>query len=121
MNIFKRCTEFKTTTEGFLHSEFLNEIHLRHLPEIVQMSEMLVISSNDITNLAFVFMPNVLNDDSCNFLLFTCQEMAIAFLLWSWYKKSDSSLPMISDVPGGYCLPFPSSYLHAGCHNCYPS
>ena len=120
VNMFKRRTEFDATTVGFLHSEFLNENHLRHLPEIVQMSEMLVISSNDILNLAFVFTPHVLNDDSCN-LFFTCQGMAFAFLLRSRCKKVESGLPIISDVPGGYCLPFPSAYLHSGYHDCYPS
>ena len=120
VNVFKRCTEFDATAVGFLHSEFLNENHLRHLPEIVQMSEMLVISSNDIMNLAFVFTPHVLNDDSCN-LFFTCQGMAIAFLLRSRYEKVVTGLPIISDIPEGYCLPFPSAYIHSGCHDCYPS
>ncbi|KAI2510048.1 hypothetical protein MHU86_4342 [Fragilaria crotonensis] len=120
VNIFKRCTEFDATTVGFLHSEFLNENHLRHLPEIVQMSEMLVISSNDILNLAFVFTPHVLNDDSCN-MFFTCQGMALAFLLRSRCEKVESGMPIISDVPNGYCLPFPSSYLRSSCHDCYPS
>ena len=121
VNVFKRLTEF-AATDGFLYPEFLDDNHLRHLPEIVQMAELRVISSDDIMNLAFVFTHLVLKD-SCSNLFFTCQGMANAFIVRFRYQEQGAAeLRKLIDVPDGYCLPFPSSYsTNTRYHDCFPS
>jgi hypothetical protein len=119
VNIFKRFTEFAATTASILRPEFINDNHLRHLPEVVQTEEMQLITSSDIMNLAFVFTPTALKD-SCN-LFFTCQGMAIAFIVRSRYQEQVGlELPMLTEVPPDHCLPFPSSYIGSGYYDCYP-
>ena len=118
VNVFKRFTEFETTTASILRPEFINENHLRHLPGVVQMEEIQLISGEDIMNLAFVFTPTALKD-SCN-LFFTCQGMAIAFIVRSRYQEVGLELPMLTEVPPDHCLPFPSSYIGSGYYDCYP-
>jgi hypothetical protein len=118
VNIFKRIAEIEAVTLGILHPEFLDENHLRYLPEIVQLTEMLIISSDDIMNLAFVFTATVLKDSTCN-LFFTCQGMSIAFVM-RYRVQFHSQEPMLIAVPHGQCLPFPSSYVNSGYHDCYP-
>jgi hypothetical protein len=59
VNIFKRLTDF-SAREGFLCPKVLDDNHLWHLPEIVQTTELRVVSCDDIMNLAFVFTKNVL-------------------------------------------------------------
>jgi hypothetical protein len=77
VNIFKNLNE--VTGEGVLHPQVLQENHLRHLREVVQMSELRVVDTKDIINLSFVFTLSSLQDSST--LAFTCQGMTLAFLL----------------------------------------
>jgi hypothetical protein len=117
VNIFKRFTDF-SATEGFLCPKVLDDNHLRHLPEIVQTTELRVVSCDDIMNLAFVFTKSSLHD-LCN-TFFACQGMTIAFIIRFRYKRV-SDLPILIGVPSGYCLPFPSSYKNSRYHDCFSS
>ena len=121
VNIFKAMTEF-SATETFHHPKVLVEPHLRHLPEIVQTSEICLIPSDEIVNLAFVFTTTSLQDSSNLFSI--CQGMSIAFLvryrILSQERRSSEPVVMI-DLPESCCLPFPSSYPNSGHHDCFAS
>jgi hypothetical protein len=106
-NIFKRLSEL-SVTEGFLRPKALDENHLRHLPEVVQTTEIRSISSNEMINLAFVFTMASLQD--AHNLFFTSQGMAIVFVVRYRSEVVQNNQPMLIDVPGDCCLPFPSSY-----------
>jgi hypothetical protein len=103
VNIF---TSLNLVTGNFLHPQVLQDNHLRHLQEIVQTSELRIINTNDIVNLCFVFTLSALQDTST--LAFTCQGMTVAFLLR--FRCHEGGAGPLSEVPEGYCLPFPSSY-----------
>jgi len=103
VNIFK---SLKEVTGDFLHPQVLQENHLRHLQEIVQTSELRIVDTKDILNLCFVFTLSSLQDTST--LAFTCQGMTGAFLLR--FRSNEGGAGPLSEVPDGYCLPFPSSY-----------
>jgi hypothetical protein len=118
VNIFKELNTF-AATDGFLHPELLDENHLRHLREVVQTEELQVISSDNIINLAFVFTVGSLQD-SCN-LFFTCQGMAIAFVVRFRVEQSKRAQPMLIELPDGYCRPFPSSYPNSRYFDCFAS
>ena len=108
VNIFKRLNELPRR-EGFLyqHPHVIQENHLRHLQEVVQTSELRIVDTNDIIDLCFVFTRSSLSDTST--LAFTCQGMTRAFLLR--FRCNDGGAGrLLSEVPDGYCLPFPSSY-----------
>jgi hypothetical protein len=105
VNIFKRLNE--VTGQGILHPPVLQENHLRHLQEIVQTAELRIVNPRIIVNLCFVFTLHSLTDTST--LAFTCQGMALAFLLRFRLNDSGGGL-FLSEVPHGCCLPFPSSY-----------
>ena len=117
VNISKRLTDF-SATEGFLCPEMLDDNHLRHLPKIVQTTELRVVSSDDIMNLAVVLTKISLHD-LCN-MFFACQGMTIAFIIRFRYEQV-SDLPILIDVPSGFCLPFPSSYKNSRYHDCFSS
>ena len=102
VNIFKRLAEF-ASMEGILFPKLLDDNHLRHLPEIVQMAETRVISCHDIMNLAFVFR-HIVHKDACN-LFFTCQGMATAFIVRFRFEQGTEK-SMLTNVPDGHCLPF---------------
>ena len=81
-NVFKKLSEVvagQEHTERTLWPQGFVENHLRHIPEIVQTTELRVVAMTDITNLAFVFTEASLNDTT-NFY-YCCQGMANAFLL----------------------------------------
>jgi hypothetical protein len=101
VNIFKRLAEV-ASSEGILYPKLL-----QHLPEIVKMAELRVISCNDIVNLAFVFS-HISLKDACN-LFNTCQGTAIVFIVRFRFQQRTEKW-MLTDVPDGHCLPFPSSY-----------
>ena len=122
VNIFQRLTEFVAgTTVGFMHPEALDDNHLRYLPEIVQTAELRVISSDDIMNLAFVFFTRTVLKDSTN-LFSTCQGMTNAFILRFRTQQPEVESSLLTNVPDGYCLPFPSSYTSNArfYHDCFP-
>jgi hypothetical protein len=70
VNVFKRMTELIETEEDVMQPSPLDDNHLRHVPEVVQMPEICSISSDDIINLAFVLTMEWSLKDSCN--LFAC-------------------------------------------------
>jgi hypothetical protein len=115
VNIFRFLTE-APKTEGFLSPNVLNENHFRHLTEIVQLTELRVVPTNEIVNLSFVFTMASLQDPSN--LFSTCQEMILAFLLrFRLGDPSASARPVLMEVPAGSCLPFPSNYKNSSYHD----
>ena len=120
VNIFKQLDAF-AGTDGFLYPKQLDENHLRHLREIVQTEELRVILTDDIINLAFVFNPMSLHDSSN--LFFTCQGMAIAFVVrFRFQEHAIQGQPSrLIELPDGYCRPFPSSYPNSRYYDCFAS
>jgi hypothetical protein len=111
VNIFKRLNEVLMRQEGILHPPVLQDNHLRHLQEIVQTTELRVVSASDIMNLCFVFTSSSLfGGDTSSTLASTCQGMALAFLLRFHLSDSHAGGLVLSEVPPKCCLPFPSSY-----------
>jgi hypothetical protein len=106
VNIFKNLNE--VTGGIILQPPVLQENHLRHLQELVQTPELRSVDAKDIINLCFVFTLLSLKDTST--LAFTCQGMALAFLLRFGFNNDGGGGGSLSEVPDGYCLPFPSSY-----------
>jgi hypothetical protein len=82
VNFFKRLSEVIAGEDGDAASMLLpQEIvvnHLRHIPEVIQTTEVRMIPMVDISNLAFVIIDAALQDTSN--LYFICQGMANAFL-----------------------------------------
>ena len=123
VNIFKNFNEFGPR-EGVLSSRGVSESHLKHLPEIVQTMEMLVVAMTDISNLAFVFTEASLQNASN--MNFTCQGMANAYLLRYRFNQrrddpdvEDARRQLLSKIPFNYCLPFPSCYKNSMYHDCF--
>ncbi len=120
VNIFKRLNAF-AGLDGFLYPKLLDENHLQHLREIVQTEELRVVSTNDIINLAFVFTLRSLEDSSN--LFFTCQGMAIAFIVRFRFQDDaiQAQTGRLIELPDGYCRPFPSSYPNSRYYDCFAS
>ncbi|KAI2505091.1 hypothetical protein MHU86_9367 [Fragilaria crotonensis] len=116
VNIFRFLKEVQQT-EGLLYPNVLNENHLRHLTEIVQTTELRVVPASDVVNLSFVFTMSSLQDPSS--LFFTCQGMYMAFLLRFRFDPAASPRSVLTEVPEGYCLPFPSNYRKSRYHDCF--
>lgn len=131
VNLFRKVSEVvagrQEQKEHILLPQGFRECHLRHIPEIVQTTEMRVVAMTDITNLAFVFTAASLKDTT-NFY-FTCQGMANAFLLRyrvNLPRAADSSnphaeeeTPFLIEIPMRYCLPFPSCYANSRYYDCF--
>ena len=125
VNIFKRISEVsgQPQREDVLLPQRVVENHLRHVPEIVQTTELRVVAMTEITNLAFVFTEDSLKDAS-NFY-FACQGMANAFLLrYRVHLREEGQedareVPFFIKVPMEYCLPFPSCYVNSGYFDCF--
>jgi hypothetical protein len=126
VNIFKQILEVAGQREDILLPQGVVENHLRHIPEIVQTTELRVVAMTDITNLAFVFTEDSLKD-ATNYY-FTCQGMANAFLLRYRVDLRDEEssqddvseeVPFFIKVPMEYCLPFPSSYDNSRYFDCF--
>ena len=131
VNIFKKMCEVEGGPggEGMLLPQGLVENHLRHLPEVVQTSELRKVLMSEVTNLAFVFTEESLHD-GVN-LFFTCQGMANAFLLryrlleettrhTGGEDAAQGPRTHLSEIPSGYCLPFPSSNGNSKYCDCFP-
>jgi hypothetical protein len=103
VNMFKNLND--VTRQGILHPPVLEENHLRHFQEVVQTAELRIVNAQDIKNVCFVFTSTSLRDTST--MAFSCQGMALAFLLR--FRLGDGG-GTLSDVPDRCCLPFPSSY-----------
>jgi hypothetical protein len=122
VNIF-RCMKEAQETEGFMYPNQLIENHLRHLTEIVQTTELRIVPTIDIVNLSFVFTLASLQDPTN--LFSTCQGMILAFVLRFRFvpnggaASSAQQLPLLTEVPEGYCLPFPSTYKTSRYHDCF--
>ena len=116
VNIFRHMKEAQQT-EGFLRPNRLSENHLRHVTEIIQTTELRVVSTRDIVNLAFVFTMEALQDPS-NFFS-SCQGMILAFVLRFRFVPNNRGEPLLDEVQDGYCLPFPSSYRSSMYHDCF--
>jgi hypothetical protein len=94
VNVFKNFNKFGPR-EGVLSPRGVSESHLKHLPEIVQTMEMLVVAMTDISNLAFVFTEAALQDASN--MYYTCQGMANAYLLrYRFNRRQDD--PDVEDA-----------------------
>lgn len=134
VNIFRRMSEVVAGRRGqrehILLPQGFRESHLRHIPEIVQTTELRVVAMTDITNLAFVFTAASLQDTT-NFY-FTCQGMANAFLLRyrvnlpraadeedSCNQHAEEEAPFMIEIPMRCCLPFPSSYANSRYYDCF--
>ena len=75
VNIFRNIEDFGQRQEG------ISDIHIKHLPEIVQTTDVSVVAMSEISNLAFgVFKEASLQEDGAD-LFFTCQGMSNAFIL----------------------------------------
>ena len=78
VNIFEDFNKFGAR-EGILSPHGVSESHLKHLPEVVQTTEVWVVNMTHVSNLAFVFTEGSLQDASN--MYFTCQGMRNAFIL----------------------------------------
>jgi hypothetical protein len=133
VNIFRKMSEVvarrqQEQREHTLLPQGLRECHLRHIPEIVQTTELRVVAMTDITNLAFVFTTESL-EDTRNFYFTYCQGMENAFLLRyrvnpprednSSNQHAEEETPFLIDIPMRCCLPFPSCYANSRYHDCF--
>jgi hypothetical protein len=124
VNIFEDFNEFGAR-EGILCPHGVSENHLKHLPEVVQTTEVWVVDTTHVSNLAFVFTEASLQDASN--MYFTCQGMRNAFILryrLNVPSEEDSDLNdsrrrSLSKVPFDFCLPFPSCYQNSKYPDCY--
>ncbi len=137
VNVFKKLSEVvagQEHTERTLWPQGFVENHLRHIPEIVQTTELRVVAMTDITNLAFVFTEASLNDTK-NFY-YCCQGMTNAFLLQYRVEdpatirredddtshinaRGDEVTPFLITMPMENCLPFPSCYENSRYFDCF--
>jgi hypothetical protein len=83
VNIFRNIEDFGRRQEG------ISDSHIKHLPEIVQTTEVSVVATSQISNLAFVFKEASLQEDGAD-LFFTCQGMSNAFILR--YRMNDTAV-----------------------------
>jgi hypothetical protein len=134
VNIFRRMSEVVAGRQGQRRDHILlpqgfRECHLRHIPEIVQTTELRIVAMTEITNLAFVFTAAALQDTT-NFY-FTCQGMANAFLLRyrvnlpraadkdDSHKQHEEEAPFMIEISMRCCLPFPSCYANSRYYDCF--
>jgi hypothetical protein len=112
--------------------EAISVNYLRRMTEIVQTAETCMVPTLAIANLAFVFAMKSLQDESN--LFWTCQGMIHAYV--SRFRLqyagiagkhegtgkvigASNNQPLLVNVPRGYCLPFPSSYMHTRYYDCF--
>jgi hypothetical protein len=131
VNIFEGILHVVGEREGIFVPQRIVGNNLRHVPEIVQTTELRVVAMTDITNLAFVFTEASLADASN--LYYTCQGMANAFLLRYRVdprREEDSNCQddtratnyvsaFFIKMPMEHCLPFPSCYENSKYHDCF--
>ena len=105
-------------TTSFVRPQGIVDNHLRHIPEVIQTTEVRIISMAEIVNIAFVFTEEALQDTAN--LYFICQGMVIAFLLRYRADSTDNGgILVLTKIPSDCCLPFPSSYHFSKYPDCF--
>ena len=124
VNIFKRKSDVMLPADrggdGISVPQGIVDNHLRHIPEVIQTTELRIVLMVEISNLAFVFTEAALQDTSN--LYFICQGMAIAFVL-RYRAESDNEsggVLLLTKIPMNCCLPFPSCYECSKYPDCFP-
>ena len=126
VNIFKKKSEvLLAASNGGGDGRFVRPLgivdnHLCHIPEVIQTTEVRIVSMAEIVNVAFVFTEEALKDNTN--LYFTCQGMVITFLLRyraDWTRDGNQNSDRDTDnreilaltkIPVDCCFPFLSSY-----------
>ena len=121
VNIFKKKSEvLLAASNGGGDGRFVRPLgivdnHLCHIPEVIQTTEVRIVSMTKIVNIAFVFTEEALKDTTN--LYFTCQGMVIAFLLryradWTRGGNQNSDgdtdnrgILVLTKIPVDCCLP----------------
>ena len=121
VNIFKKKSEvLLAASNGGGDGRFVRPLgivdnHLCHIPEVIQTTEVRIVSMAEIVNVAFVFTEEALKDNTN--LYFTCQGMVITFLLryradWTRGGNQNSDgdtdnrgILVLTKIPVDCCLP----------------
>jgi hypothetical protein len=132
VNIFRGIRDVLECEQGLLSPEEISVNHLRHMTEIVQTADTCIVPTGAISNLAFVFAMESLQDESN--LFWTCQGMIHAYVLRFRLQYASTACkregkgevigasnnqPLLVNIPPGYCLPFPSSYMNTRYYDCF--
>lgn len=133
VNIFKMKSELMLPAErrgdGISLHHGIVDNHLQHIPEVIQTTELRIVSMVEISNLAFVFTESALQDTANLYCI--CQGMAIAFVVRYRAERRENDEDFVCDnesggilvltkIPSNCCLPFPSCYKGSKYPDCFP-
>jgi hypothetical protein len=107
VNIFKMKSELILPAERggdsiFVPQEGIVDHHLQHIPDVIQTTKLRIVAMVKISNLAFAFTESALQDTAN--LYFTCQGMAITFVLRYRAKRRENNADFVCDNKSGGVL-----------------
>jgi len=128
VNIFRPLTTILSRQPEILHPSFDFTNNLRHLREIVQTSEVIIVDVEHIHNLVFVFKLSGMQENtssemrSSSLFFSTFQGMKAVYMLrFCLLERREGASPILMEIPFEKCLPFPSHYSNFMYDSCFPS